>query len=237
MIEGNSQITIEHIFPQNPNPKWKIMLGEENYNEIRENYLNTISNLTLSGNNGKLGNEYFLDKRDMNIDGGEQGYKYSRLWLNRYLKELEKWDLEQIEKRNQLIEARFFEIWSLPNVDFTDDSTYGEVNIFDADDPINKKLEYFTFFGQKIDMRNTSELYKHIMTELFDLQPQSFFTTDLKEKLMITKKPGILRQSMAINDTYFIESNIDNRGKFERIKLALEIFDFEDELSIKYANE
>lgn len=28
-IDGNTNITIEHIFPQNPDPKWKIVLGNE----------------------------------------------------------------------------------------------------------------------------------------------------------------------------------------------------------------
>jgi uncharacterized protein with ParB-like and HNH nuclease domain len=72
-IEGNPDIIVEHIFPQNPDPKWKIILGEENYNLIKEKYLNTIANLTLSGNNGKLSNKYFVEKRDMNVDGKEQG--------------------------------------------------------------------------------------------------------------------------------------------------------------------
>jgi uncharacterized protein with ParB-like and HNH nuclease domain len=69
IIEGNSDITIEHIFPQNPEPKWKIDLGAEEYNLVKENYLNTIGNLTLSGNNGKLGNKSFLFKRDLEKAG------------------------------------------------------------------------------------------------------------------------------------------------------------------------
>ncbi len=60
IIEGNSDITIEHIFPQNPDAKWKIELGGDEYDLIKETYLNTIGNLTLSGNNGKLGNKSFL---------------------------------------------------------------------------------------------------------------------------------------------------------------------------------
>ncbi|MEI2823858.1 MAG: DUF1524 domain-containing protein [Chitinophagaceae bacterium] len=54
------------------------------YNFIKENYLNTIGNLTLSGNNGKLGNKSFIDKRDLE----EAGYKDSRLWLNKDLQSL-----------------------------------------------------------------------------------------------------------------------------------------------------
>jgi uncharacterized protein with ParB-like and HNH nuclease domain len=50
LIDGNPDITVEHIFPQNPDPKWKTLLGNEKYSFIRENYLNTIGNLTLSGN-------------------------------------------------------------------------------------------------------------------------------------------------------------------------------------------
>ncbi|WP_293137038.1 hypothetical protein [Okeania sp. SIO3I5] len=41
------------------------------------------------------------------------------------------------------------------------------------------------------------------------------------------------RQPVAINETYFIEANLDNKGKFERIKKALITFDCEDELIIK----
>ena len=61
-IEGNTDITIEHIFPQNPDPRWKVELGTDEYNLIKETYLNTIGNLTLSGNNGKLGNKPFAYK-------------------------------------------------------------------------------------------------------------------------------------------------------------------------------
>jgi len=42
---------------------------------------------------------------------------------------------------------------------------------------------------------------------------------------------------LPLNDTYFIEGNIDNIGKFERIKQALSVFGFEDELIIKYADK
>jgi hypothetical protein len=54
----------------------------------------------------------------------------------------------------------------------------------------------------------------------------------------LTKTPEAdgLRQAVPISETYFIEANIDNVGKFDRIKQALTIFGFEDELMIKYAD-
>lgn len=235
-IEGNSDITIEHIFPQNPDPKWKIELGADEYNLIKENYLNTIGNLTLSGNNGKLSNKPFLDKKVMNVDGREQGYNFSRLWLNRDLKEIVKWDKVEIEERANTITERFIKIWEIPEIDIELEATNDEINIFDAEDPKYKKLEYAIFFNQKLEVTQVAKLYIEVFKQLFDLQPETFFTSEIGDKLSLTKTPekNGLRQAVPISETYFIEANIDNMGKFDRIKLALTIFGFEDELLIKY---
>jgi uncharacterized protein with ParB-like and HNH nuclease domain len=236
-IEGNSDITIEHIFPQNPDPKWKIELGADEYNLIKENYLNTIGNLTLSGNNGKLSNKPFLDKKVMNVDGKEQGYNFSRLWLNRDLKEKTKWNKYEIEERANTISQRFIKIWEIPEIDIELEVTNDEINIFDAEDPKHKKLEYAIFFNQKLEVTQVAKLYIEVFKQLFDLQPETFFTSEIGDRLSLTKTPETsgLRQAVPISETYFIEANIDNVGKFDRIKQALTIFGFEDELSIKYS--
>jgi uncharacterized protein with ParB-like and HNH nuclease domain len=235
IIEGNTDITIEHIFPQNPDPKWKVDLGADEYNLIKETYLNTIGNLTLSGNNGKLGNKPFVFKRDLE----NAGYKDSRLWLNKYLSIAEKWDKAEIERRFDLLAERFIKIWQLPAIEIEERDENNEVNIFEAEDPKHKKLEYAIFFDQKIEVNQVAKLYVEVFKQLFDLQPETFFTTDLAEKITLTKNPkeGNPRQAVPINDTYFIEGNIDNIGKFEKIKHALTIFDSEDELTIKYAEK
>lgn len=233
-ITGNDEITIEHIFPQNPDPKWKIELSDEEYNFIKENYLNTAANLTLSGNNGKLGNKPFVDKRDMNVDDKEQGYKFSRLWLNRFLTEQDQWTRTEIEKRFELIYQRFLNVWPIPDIEIDEETDFNEINIFDAEEPTGKKLEYSIFFDQKLEFSEISKLYLEVIKTLFELQPQTFFTSDLCERLTLTKDPGECRQPVSINETYFIESNLDSRGKFERIKRALSLFGLEDELTIKY---
>ena len=232
-IDGNSTITIEHIFPQNPDPSWKSELGDTAYKLIRDNYLNTLSNLTLSGNNGRLGNKSFTHKRDL----ADAGYKDSRLWLNKYLSEIEKWDQHTIEQRFQLLSERFLKIWEYPEIELKENGSELEINIFEAEDPKFKKLEYAIFFDQKMELNQVAKLYAEVFKQLFDSQPETFFTTDLAEKLTLTKDPenGALRQPVKINDNYYIEGNLDSNGKFERIKYALSKFGFEDELLIKYA--
>jgi len=238
LIEGNNDITIEHIFPQNPDAKWKIDLGNDDYVFIKENYLNTISNLTLSGNNGDLGNKPFIEKRDMNKNGKEEGYKFSKLWLNRYLSSLSNWNKLEIENRFKHIAERFLNIWTFPEIELQDETQRDEVNIFNCEEPKHKKLEYAIFFDKKLEIREVAKLYVEVFKHLFELQPDTFFTTELGDRIGLTKdsSEGYLRQAIPINDTYYIEGNLDNNSKFDRIKQALTIFDLEDELTIKYAD-
>ena len=232
-IDGNQDITIEHIFPQNPDPKWKIELGNDEYTFIKENYLNTIGNLTLSGNNGKLGNKPFLEKRDLE----EAGYKYSRLWLNKYLTIIEKWDKIEIERRFDFIAERVLKIWSIPNISIEEQANSNIINIFEAEDPTNKKLEYAIFFDQKIEVNQVAKLYVEVFKQLFELQPDTFFTTDLGNKIGLKKTIDNLRTPIKLNESYFIETGLSNMAKFDKIKLALQIFEFEDELMIKYTDD
>lgn len=241
IIEGNTDITIEHIFPQNPDPQWKIELGIEEYNLIKDCYLNTIGNLTFSGNNGKLSNKPFLDKKEMNIDGKEQGYIFSRLWLNRGLKEKTQWNQAAIKERASIITKRFINIWSIPDIDIALEEKNDEINIFDAEDPKHKKLEYATFCGQKIESKTVTEFYVAIIQKLFELQPESFIETDLGRKLKISSNIndyGNLKYAQLPNNylqnNYFILTNTSSSDKFEKIKYALSTLGFEDKLMIKY---
>ncbi len=87
-------------------------------------------------------------------------------------------------------------------------------------------------------MTQVAKLYIEVFKQLFDLQPETFFTSAIGKRISLSKNPDEddLRQPVQLNDTYFMEANIDSIGKFDRIKQALTIFGFEDELIIKYAD-
>jgi hypothetical protein len=112
-----------------------------------------------------------------------------------------------------------------------------EVNIFDAEDPTHKKLEYAIFFDQKLDVKIITELYSEVMKTLFELNPEAFFTDGIENKLTLTKHPEDCREAIALNDTYFIEQHMSSKAKFDKIKLILTAMDLNDELYIKYATE
>lgn len=228
-------ITVEHIFPQNPEPGWRNDLDAEEYALLGEKYLNTAGNLTLSGNNGRLGNRTFLDKRDMNENGGEQGYRFSRLWLNRDLQDMEKWGIQEVEVRAERVAKRFLEVWPAPSVGVVADVDSDEVNIFDAEEPRHKRLEHAVFFGTRLGVTQIAKLYAEVFEKLLLLQPEAFHGTKLGERIQLTSAPGALRQAVQVADGYFIEGNIDSTSKFERLKVALSELNLEEELFVKFA--
>ena len=228
------EITVEHIFPQKPDPEWREHLGEEEYTTIMEQYVNTVGNLTLSGNNGQLGNKAFIEKKDMNYKDGEQGYRYSRLWLNRDLQDLEHWNVEQIKARANRIAQRFLEVWPAPDVEMPTGPDISEVNIFEAEEPTGKKLEYFVFWGETSRVREVTRLYTHVIGRLVSAYPDAFHDTALGKYIQLTSDPASLRQGGEVSESYFVETSIASTTKFERLKFLLTELDLEEELFIKY---
>jgi hypothetical protein len=235
----NPDITIEHIFPQNPDSKWYDLLDINSIKLMQEKYLNTIANLTLSGNNGSLGNKLFSEKKYLNKDGKEQGYIFSNLRLNSYLKEIDHWNIETLQKRYAILLERFLQIWQYPDVIIDEDEaeTDEDFNIYNAPDPRNKKLDYFIFKDEKIITDEVSKMYYHVVKMIFEENPSAFNHPDLKILLGISSNPKDLRSPYSLNSSYYIEANIDNNTKFKKLKTLLTKFDYEEELLINFSNK
>ena len=104
--------TIEHIMPQNSNPRdeWKTMLGA-NWKEVQKTYLHTIGNLTLTAYNSEMSDNPFMVKMDM-----KGGFKESALRLNAYLVKLTEWNEQHIKERAKLLAEKAEQIWTYPKI-------------------------------------------------------------------------------------------------------------------------
>jgi uncharacterized protein with ParB-like and HNH nuclease domain/predicted transport protein len=104
--------TIEHIMPQNSNPRdeWKTMIGA-NWKEVQKTYLHTIGNLTLTAYNSEMSDNPFTIKMDM-----EGGFKESALRLNAYLVKLTEWNEEHIKERAKILAGKAEQIWKYPQI-------------------------------------------------------------------------------------------------------------------------
>jgi uncharacterized protein with ParB-like and HNH nuclease domain len=238
VIVIDKKLTIEHIFPQNPDPKWKIEMGDAaEFKYIKDILLNTIGNLTLSAFNGALGNKPFQDKCNMNTNGKQQGYKYSKLWLNSDLKEKSTWNRAEIEKRTNLITDTAIDTWKYPDISINKGN--GEVNIFEIRNFAGKNIKYYIFLGHKVDIKSKTinELYKEFFGQIFTLHSDWFFSNSKIAKTLLiplalfdSGKPHIkLSNSMSIT------ADFTDNEKINIIKSVLRDLRYEDELVVKIA--
>lgn len=143
-----SNLSIEHIMPQNEDlsKAWKDELGFD-WKNIQKKYIHTIGNLTLTGYNSELSDKPFQYKKTI-----KGGFNDSPLFLNTFLKNVEKWDENNIIERSKILTNISAEIWKFPVLEKSKLDTYK-----------NKKKT------KNIESEYTIENYNHLVGDKLKL--------------------------------------------------------------------
>ncbi|WQT24196.1 DUF262 domain-containing protein [Helicobacter pylori] len=95
-------LEVEHFYPKTPTQEWRDRVGD--YFTFEQDYLNNFGNLTLSGQNQKLGNKPYEAK----IALMEQ---YSSLHLNDYfINNTHSWGIEEVKARSEYLADQFCQV-------------------------------------------------------------------------------------------------------------------------------
>ncbi len=95
-------LEVEHFYPKTPTQEWRDMVGD--YFTFEQDCLNNFGNLTLSGQNQKLGNKPYEEK----IALMEQ---HSSLHLNDYfLNNTHSWGIEEVKARSEYLADQFCQV-------------------------------------------------------------------------------------------------------------------------------
>ncbi len=95
-------LEVEHFYPKTPTQEWCDMVGD--YFTFEQDYLNNFGNLTLSGQNQKLGNKPYEAK----IELMEQ---HSSLHLNDYfINNTHSWGIEEVKARSEYLANQFCQV-------------------------------------------------------------------------------------------------------------------------------
>ncbi|GAA9425054.1 DUF262 domain-containing protein [Helicobacter pylori] len=95
-------LEVEHFYPKTPTQEWRDMVGD--YFTFEQDCLNNFGNLTLSGQNQRLGNKPYEEK----IGLMEQ---YSSLHLNDYfLNNTHSWGIEEVKARSEYLADQFCQV-------------------------------------------------------------------------------------------------------------------------------
>ena len=107
------EYSIEHVMPQSISevPKWKQMLGDD-WEEVHQNWLHRLGNLTLTAYNSTYKNRPFDEKKTI-----KGGFEQSAVRLNDFVKRQSRWTEDEMRERGRILAERALRIWPHHNAD------------------------------------------------------------------------------------------------------------------------
>lgn len=171
--QGKEQIktdalTIEHIMPQNKNlsTAWQKMLGSD-WELVRERYLHTLGNLTLTGYNSELGDLPFAEKLDMLSD---KNTHVTVLYSD--VKDKTEWNAQTIEARSERLSKTVLKLFpiELPTtkIDFSD-PRYQLYTVADPHNATYKWVNYYELLGERVNVDSFALMVRSVAGKLYDL--------------------------------------------------------------------
>ena len=203
-------LTIEHIMPQTLTDDWKGTLGGS-WELIHTKYKDTIGNLTLTAYNSDYSNSPFLIKRDMK----EKGFKFSKLFLNGYVAQCDKWSENEICERASLLFKKALKIWWIPenlSIENNNDEWFDWDEDFDS---TGKLVTQVKIMGQVIKTDNITDAFEKVNKALYDMDPTAYHESNFN---WISKRKESLRAPYEIGSQMYIETNKSSTAKFSCIK-------------------
>ena len=214
--------SIEHIMPQHLTPVWVSELGPE-YETIHEEWLHRLANLTLTAYNSKYSNSPFIDKRDM-----PKGFNESGLRLNTWIAQQEKWTLEELEHRSDMMMQKALQIWAFPSTEYAPAEKQLDSCTLDDDVDLSGR-EIIRFAYRNTEQPVTSwiimmeQVLKILHAEDRSVLTRLAHTHDPDNELdaYVSDNPADLRGTIQIDQDIYVERNTSTNTK---INLLLKFF-------------
>ncbi|GHP60644.1 DUF262 domain-containing protein [Helicobacter pylori] len=174
-------LEVEHFYPKSPTQEWRDMVGD--YFTFEQDYLNNFGNLTLSGQNQKLGNKPYEAK----IELMEQ---HSSLHLNDYfLNNTHSWGIEEVKARSEYLADQFCQVELFK--DLPKEYRTREISKTLDDDLTSYKFSSVRLPNQRRQIaRNAKELANAVIDYLLENAREAFesYTDDESQRYLCWDK-------------------------------------------------
>ncbi|MCQ2812113.1 DUF262 domain-containing protein [Helicobacter pylori] len=158
-------LEVEHFYPKTPTQEWRDRVGD--YFTFEQDYLNNFGNLTLSGQNQKLGNKPYEAKIALMEE-------YSSLHLNDYfINNTHSWGIEEVKARSEYLADQFCQVGLFK--DLPKEYREREISKTLDDDLTNHNLQSVKLpNGQRCMARNAKELASAVIDYLLENAREAF---------------------------------------------------------------
>ncbi len=179
-------LEVEHFYPKTPTQEWRDMVGD--YFTFEQDYLNNFGNLTLSGQNQKLGNKPYEAK----IALIEQ---HSSLHLNDYfINNTHSWGIEEVRARSEYLADQFCQVGLFK--DLPKEYRTREINKTLDDDLTNHKFSSVRLPNNERRLaKNAEGLVKAVIDYLLENAREAFesYTDEAQRYIFWDKAKAQLR--------------------------------------------
>ncbi|KAA6491687.1 DUF262 domain-containing protein [Helicobacter pylori] len=174
-------LEVEHFYPKTPTQEWRDRVGD--YFTFEQDYLNNFGNLTLSGQNQRLGNKSYEAKIALMEE-------YSSLHLNDYfINNTHSWGIEEVKARSEYLADQFCQVGLFK--DLPKEYRIREINKTLDDDLTNHNLQSVKLPNDQRRMaRNAKELASVVIDYLLENAREAFesYTDDESQKYICWDK-------------------------------------------------
>ncbi|GAA9056853.1 DUF262 domain-containing protein [Helicobacter pylori] len=174
-------LEVEHFYPKKPTQEWRDMVGD--YFTFEQDYLNNFGNLTLSGQNQRLGNKPYEAK----IELMEQ---HSSLHLNDYfINNTHSWGIEEVKARSEYLADQFCQVELFK--DLPKEYRTREISKTLDDDLTSHNLQSVKLPNQRRQIvRNAKELASAVIDYLLENAREAFesYTDDESQRYICWDK-------------------------------------------------
>ncbi|MBM2660701.1 DUF262 domain-containing protein [Helicobacter pylori] len=174
-------LEVEHFYPKTPTQEWRDRVGD--YFTFEQDYLNNFGNLTLSGQNQRLGNKSYEAKIELMEE-------YSSLHLNDYfINNTHSWGIEEVKARSGYLADQFCQVGLFK--DLPKEYRAREISKTLDDDLTSHNLQSVKLpNGQRKIARNAKELASVVIDYLLENAREAFesYTDDESQRYICWDK-------------------------------------------------
>ena len=239
--DDDDKYSIEHIMPQTLTAEWKKELSKtgKNVDNIHEEWLHRLGNLTVTLFNSKLSNKPFKEKRDI----AKFGYKSSSLILNKWIAQQEEWGESQIQERNEAMVQQALKIWAYPTSEFCQNEIdESEKCCYLSDDfsLTNKKLIEYCFMDNPTKQeKDCSKMFIDVVKNLHKINttiiPMIINNPESNVSQYFSYDKNKLRSADKLDNNIYVEKNHSNDTKLSILRKLFDLYEVDPtELVIHY---
>jgi hypothetical protein len=215
--------SIEHIMPQKLSDEWKKELGDD-YEQIHEQWLHRIANLTLTAYNSKYSNNSFTEKKTM-----KDGFNDSGIRMNTWIAQKDKWTLAEIEERNNYLMDRALTIWAAPVTEYKPARKQLDRYTLEDDSTLltGRKIAMFTFKNTEMAVKDWVEMLQKVIQILYS--EDKFIITKLASSgdrdLFFSTSSESPKDSAEIGDGIYVNTHSSTKDKMTLLRRLFRQYD------------